>query len=483
MTPIWRLFALLAISLVGITSGCASLPDVSGVIGEVPAGQTLRQIVSAKGLLSPEKSKSIMERLERSVDPTDVLQRHAAVIESVSGSPLTKGNKVTLLVDGPVAYAAMFEAIQNARAQIDLESFIFEDDQTGRRFADLLLQKRTEGVQVHLIYDSLGTSNASAPIFERLRNGGIQVVEFNQTNPLKARGKWGLLHRDHRKILVIDGRVAITGGVNISEVYSSSAPSRTREEKARIPWRDPQRRSLLRGRRARGGRSRDPRTDVRIEGPAAVEFQKLFLETWEKQKGPTLGPQEPAAALKEKGDALVRAVGSTPGQTNRITFVAYVSAITFAQHSVHLTNAYFIPDEQIRKAFTDAARRGVDVIVVVPSITDSSYALRAQRYNYSKLLKSGVKVFERRGALLHAKSAVIDDVWSTVGSSNMDYWSFLSNDEVNAIILSRDFAAAMEKLFADDIAQSDEIQWKAWKGRPLSQKVKEWVAHLFLRWL
>jgi cardiolipin synthase len=340
------------------------------MIDEVPTTQEAPQITSAKGLLSPEKSRAIMERLKRSVDPTDILQRHSAVIESVSGSPLTKGNKVILLVDGQVTYAAMFKAIENARDHINFETFIIEDDETGRRFVDLLLKKQAEGVQVNLIYDSVGSFSTPASFFQRLRGAGIQVVEFNPINPLKAHGEWLLAHPDHRKILIVDGKVVITGGINISQVYSSTPFRRERDEKTPMPWRD---------------------TDVQIEGPAVAEFQKLFLDTWLKQSGPKLSERNYFPDLKEEGNALVQAVGSTPGQNNRITFIVYVSAITFAEHSVHLTNAYFIPDDQILDAFTDAARRGVDVKIIVPAITDSWFALFAQRYNYSELLKAGVK--------------------------------------------------------------------------------------------
>ncbi len=453
---------LLSISVFGLGAACATLPKVSETIDGVPTGRKPRQLVSAKGLLSPETSRAIMERLKRSVEPTDLLDRQVAVMESVSQSPLTKGNKVTLLVDGPATYAAMFKAIENARVNINLESYIFEDDETGRKFADLLLQKQAAGVQVNLIYDSIGSSNTTAAFFQRLRDGGVQIVEFNQINPLKAHGKWGLIHRDHRKILVADGKVAIVGGVNISQVYSSGISRRKVNVKPALPWRD---------------------TDVQIEGPGVAEFQKLFLDTWLKQKGPDLATPSYFPKLKEDGNALVRAVGSTPGETNRLTFVAYVSAITFAEHSVHLTNAYFIPDDQILKAFTDAARRGVDVKLIVPSTTDARLAIDAQRYSYSRLLRAGVKVYERHNALLHAKTAVIDGVWSTVGSTNMDYWSFVSNDEVNAVILSREIAVEMEKMFAKDLAESEEVRWNTWKRRPLADKIKEWVAHLFLRWL
>jgi cardiolipin synthase len=150
---------------------------------------------------------------------------------------------------------------------------------------------------------------------------------------------------------------------------------------------------------------------------------------------------------------------------------------------VHLTNAYFIPDEQILRAFSDASKRGVDVKIIVPAKTDSTLVLLAQRYNYSGLLKAGVKIYERRNALLHAKTAVIDEIWSTVGSTNMDYWSFLSDDEVNAVILSKEFAVEMEKMFAVDLAESDQIQWEAWKERPLLPRIGEWLAHLFAHWL
>ena len=452
----------LFVSILSLSNGCATLPNVSDMIDEAPAAEKPRQIVSSKGLLSPQKSKAIMERLKRSVDPTDILERHTAVVESVTESPLTKGNKVALLADGQATYAAMFKALQNAKDHINLESYIIEDDETGRKFADLLLQKQAEGVQVNLIYDSVGSMNTPASFFQRLRDGGIQVVGFNPINPLKAGEKWGLTHRDHRKILIVDGKVAIIGGINISEVYSSSPFRRKQNEKAPIHWRD---------------------TDIQIEGPAVAEFQKLFLDTWLKQKGPKLSERNYFPDLKEEGNALVRVVGSTPGETNRIPFIVYVSAIVFAEHSIHMTNSYFIPDDQIVKALTDAAERGVDVKIILPGITDSQLALYAQRYYYSELLKSGVKLYEHSTSLLHAKTAVVDKVWSTVGSTNMDNLSLLSNDEVNAIILSHEFAVEMENMFVKDLADSRQIQWDEWKKRPVFQRIRTWFVHLFSHWM
>ena len=458
--PYFLSFLLLSLLILG--NGCTTLPNVSTVIDETPTAQQPRQIVSAKGVLSPRQSQMVMERLQESVDPTDILERHTAVVESITESPLTKGNKVTLLADGQATYAAMFKALESAKDHINLESYIIEDDETGRKFADLLLKKQREGVQVHVIYDSLGSMLTPDAFFQRLRDEGIQVVAFNPLNPLEGEKKWGLTHRDHRKILIVDGKVAIIGGVNISKVYSSTPFKRGKNEKIPIHWRD---------------------TDIQIEGPAVAELQKLFLDTWmmQREEKPALRNYFPD--LQEGGDALVRVIGSTPGESNRIPFVVYVSAISFAEKSIHMTNSYFFPDDQIIKALTDAARRGVDVKILLPGITDSLLALHAQRSYYSKLLKSGVKLYEHSTSLLHAKTAVVDGVWSAVGSTNMDYLSLLNNDEVNAIILSKEFAGEMERMFARDLENSKEIHREEWKNRPLLPRAREWFVSLFVRWL
>jgi len=461
------LFFFLSLAMLSPGSGCATLPKVSDAIDNAST-QEPPQILSSKGLLSPEKSKTLMDRLKRSVAPTDMVERYSAVIESVSGSPLTSGNKVTLLIDGPATYAAMFKAMESAGYHINMETYIIEDDEEGRRFSDLMLKKQAEGVQVNLIYDSRGSFATPAPFFQRLRDAGIQVLAFNPVNPLKARKSWSMAHPDHRKILIVDGKIVFTGGINISAVYSSSPSGRRRGSRVKpgktapLPWRD---------------------TDVQIEGPVVAEFQKLFLETWRLQKGPKLSDRNYFPDLKAAGNALVRAVGSSPGESNRLTFVLYVAAITFSERSLHVTNAYFVPDAETVNALRDAAGRGVDVKLVLPGNTDTSLTLSAGRYYYSGLLNSGVKLYERRDVLLHAKTAVIDNVWSTVGSTNMDFWSFSSNDEVNAVILNKEFASEMEKMFAADIAASHEIRLEEWKKRPWYNRIKEWFAHQFERWL
>jgi cardiolipin synthase len=454
-------FLLLAAALI-CGGGCAGLPNVSEQIDGTPTAQQPRQIVSSKGLLSPQQSQKIMARLRQSVDPTDILNRHNVVVESVTESPLTKGNKVTLLADGEATYAAMFDALEKAQDHINLESYIIEDDEIGRKFADLLLRKQATGVQVNLSYDSVGSMFTPAVFFQRLRDGGIRVVEFNPINPMEARGEWRLTQRNHRKMLLADGKVAIIGGINISKVYSSSLFRRKKSESTPIHWRD---------------------TDVQIEGPAVAELQKLFLETWRQQEGPTLPTRNYFPDLAESGDALVRVVGSTPGETNRIPFVMYVSALVFAERSIHLTSSYFVPDDQLLKALADAAARGVDVKIILPGTSDSPWPLYAQRHHYAALLRAGVLLYEHETSLLHAKTAVIDQVWSTVGSTNLDFLSLLNNDEVNAVILSRAFAAEMEAMFVGDLANSRQILRDEWANRPWLPRIREWFVNLFYRWL
>ena len=244
-------------------------------------------------------------------------------MESITGSPLVAGNRVTLLIDGPATYAAMFRAIENAKDHVNFETYIFDDDEVGRRFSDLLLKKQAEGVQVNLVYDSLGCLNTPGAFFKRLRDGGVQTLEFSPINPLRVYEAWDFTRRDHRKILIVDGSIAFTGGVNISRVYSSGLSGELHGGNTQESWRD---------------------THVQIEGPAVAEFQKLFLDTWAREKGPELAKRDYFPALKREGSDLVRVIGSTPGQKNRMTYIMYVSAIIFAQNSIHMTNPYFVPD-------------------------------------------------------------------------------------------------------------------------------------------
>ncbi len=459
-------------------SNCASLPDIREVSEDSGSKPKTPEIVGSHGKMSSEKSKAIFDRLKRQAGPTEVLERNIALIQAISGNPLVAGNQATLLIDGTATYEAMFRAISQARDHINFETYIFEDDEIGRRFADLLLQKQKEGVQVNLIYDSVGSMNTPAAFFKRLREAGVRVLEFNPINPFKVKKKWLLNERDHRKMLIVDGKIAFTGGINISQVYSRRPSGSSLHVPSGMPYDIPS------GKEPQAGPKESWRdTHVRIDGPAAAEFQKLFIDTWRKAKGPDLPQENYFPPLKRQGSDLVEVVGSSPGKRSGNTYLMYLSAFTHAEYSIHLTSAYFVPDKQTIKSLIDAARREVDVKIILPRFSDVRMAFYAGRSHYTKLLKAGIKLYERKEAILHAKTAVIDGVWSTVGSTNMDLWSFMSNDEVNAVILGQDFAAKMEEMFVKDLEVSSQIQLEQWEERSIGERLREWLARMFAYWL
>lgn len=399
-----------------------------------------------------------MAQLKRESGDLDILDRQTVLEQQIGGSALVVGNKVTLLQDGPATYEAMFTAMRGARQSIHLESYIIEDGEVGQQFADLLIERRAAGVQVSLIYDSVGAFATGQPYFERLRLGGVEVLEFNPVNPLLAKKAWAPNHRDHRKLLIVDGSVAFLGGINISSVYSSGSGLRRggRRTDTGDGWRD---------------------THIQIDGPVVAEFDKLFRQTWDQQKGKPLAPA-PVAALAPKGGEIVRAIGSSPDDPFSLIYLTLVSAITNAEKQVYITNAYFVPDPQLLEALIAAAERGVDVRLVLPGHSDSPPAFHAGRSFYTQLLQGGVKIYERRGSVLHVKTAIVDGVWSCVGSSNLDWRSALDNDEINAVILGRDFGAQMLAVFDKDMQASQQIDLRSWERRPLADRLKEVGARL-----
>ncbi len=460
--------AIRAFKLAGVTAcllaaaGCATLPDTQFLL-ERQTAQAV-SFENARGPVSAKKSAAILAELKRKSPDLDILEKHVALEQAIVGSPLVLGNKVTLLQNGTATYQAMFAAIRGAKDHINLESYIIENDEIGRQFADLLLEQQGRGVQVNMIYDSVGGFGTPAAFFERLKQGGIEVLEFNPVNPLKVRKQWLVNNRDHRKLLIVDGQSAFLGGINISSVYSSGSIKRRtlQSEGQTVAWRD---------------------TDLQVEGPVVAELQKLFIETWDKQRGKPLAPRQYFPPLKPQGNEIVRAIGSTPDDPYSLIYLTLISAIDNAEKQVYLTNAYFVPGPQLLKSLIDAAGRGVDVKLILPSHSDSEVVFHAGRSHYSHLLEGGVKLYERDGALLHSKTAVFDGVWSTVGSTNLDWRSFLDNDEINAVILGREFGKQMQATFARDLEASQAIDLESWEQRPLLLRIKEWMARVWGRLL
>lgn len=451
--------------LLGLTA-CSSLPTIVPDLA-VRSGTSV-QLEGARGPLSAAQSQAILDRLASRGQDTDIFERHLAIEEAIVGSPLTTGNQVLLLQDGPATYQAMYAAILAARDHINLETYILDDDEVGQHFAQALIAKQQQGVQVNLIRDSVGTLDTPAAFFQHLSDSGIRVLEFNPINPLVTRKDWELNQRDHRKLLIVDGRTAFLGGINISSVYSSGSFRRGSQSKtsngpdASPAWRD---------------------TDLQLQGPVVAEFQKLFLSTWESQKGAPLAARNYFPPPENAGREVVRAIGSSPDEPYSLIYATLLSAIASAETSVHITNAYFAPDPQLLDALEAAARRGVDVTLILPSQTDSWLVFHAGRNYYERLLRAGVKIHERRGVILHSKTALIDGVWATVGSTNLDWRSFLHNYELNAVVLGPTFGKQVQTMFAKDLAASDAITLEQWQQRPLDLRLKEWLAQMWEYWL
>ncbi len=445
-----------------LAGGCATLPDAR-FLSERYTTQAAR-IESARGPVSAKRSAAIVAELKRKAGDLDILDKQIALEQEIVGSPLVLGNKVALLQDGPATYEAMFAAIAAAKDHINVETYIIEEGEVGNKFADLLLERRAQGVQVNLIYDSVGALGTPKAYFDRLKDGGIQVLEFNPLNPLAARKEWLPNNRDHRKLLIVDGRTAFLGGINISSVYSTGSFGRGSDAPVdpKSGWRD---------------------THAQIDGPVVAEYQKLFMRTWEKQRGPALPPRNYFPEVPALGKEIVRAIGSTPDDEYSFIYLTLISAITNAEKQVYITNAYFVPDPQLVRALLDAAGRGVDVRLILPSHSDSATVFHAGRWHYSDLLRGGVKIYERKGALLHSKTAIVDGVWSCVGSSNLDWRSALDNDEINAVILGREFAQQMQAVYAVDIAASQAIDLETWERRPLINRFRELTSRIWGRLL
>ncbi|HTN28924.1 MAG TPA: phospholipase D-like domain-containing protein [Burkholderiales bacterium] len=449
--------ALLALAL----GGCATLPDVDPWVGY--GGAPVSESKKIRGPLTEEQSKAVLAKLDRKGDESDTLTRQAALEEAVAGTPLVPGNEVTLLTDAPVSYQAMFEAIERATDHVHLEFYTIDNQgETGRRLAEALLRKRAEGVAVNLIYDGVGSIDTPREYFERLRQGGVNAIEFNPVNPLTAAVGWRLNHRDHRKLVIVDGKVAFTGGINISGVYSGSAAYSEPSSSSGEGWRD---------------------TNIRIAGPVVADLQREFLENLKKYCKDPLEERNWFPQIEATGKHPARVIASSPDDSVPAFYVTLVSAIRNATRSVYLTMAYFAPDPQTLEALKGAAARRVDVKLILPSYSDFWGVLYAGRSHYSDLLGAGIQIFERQERLLHAKTVVIDGVWATVGSSNVDWRSFLHNEELNVVVLGRDFGSQMEASFRRDLDKSKRITPEEWEQRSLASRIKEAAGRVWEYWL
>ena len=452
--------ALLACTLA--LTCCASLPEVNANSERVAAREN-PTVATAKGRLAKKQAAQLLAR--RWARATPDMKALAVLEEAATGVPLIAGNKVTLLFDGPATMKEMMAAVAAAKHSINLETYIFDQDPVGLQFADLLIEKRKQGVIVNLMYDSVGAMGTPPEFFDRIKAAGVNVVAFNPVNPAKRLGKWELNNRDHRKLMVVDGNIAFTGGINISSTYANSSFFRSRrtpqQNDKEVGWRD---------------------THIKIEGPAVAALQWNFIDAWVDQDAGELAEANYFPPLAAVGDKIVRVLATDPDRDSEI-YKSFMLAIQEAKTSVHITSAYFVPDRQFVEALVLAAKRGVDVKLVLPGVSDHGLVMHAGRAFYEELLSNGVKIFQLQVAVLHAKTAVIDGTWSTVGSANIDRRSFLHNYELNVVVLDPGFGRDMESAFVEDLRDSKEVTLEQWRRRPWSDRLKEWASRLTEYWI
>lgn len=364
-------------------------------------------------------------------------------------------HRLRLLKDGTQAFPAMLEAIAHAKSTICLETYILEDDRIGIAFADALIERARAGVEVNLLFDTWGSSVSSGYV-DRLLENGVRVVAFRPI--LQSLQEVKLVRqvsrRNHRKSLIVDSRLAFTGGVNLANDYAC------RDEG--------------------GGGFRD--THLEFEGPAALELQYFFLRTWRKANGAPIDENKYSHEGR-RPDPLVHIVTNDMHRGRVSIRVSYRQAIREAKHRIYISNAYFLPTLSLLRGLIDAAKRGVDVRVMVAGTTDVTAVKLATRTMYGRLLHAGIRLYEWHGRVLHAKTAVIDGHWATVGSSNLDQQSLRLNMEANAIIRDERFATAMEKMFHEDMEHCEEITLDGWHQRPVWERAASWAAYLFRDWL
>jgi len=420
---------------------------------------------SADGMLSRAERVRVSRKLSTTGDTT-LLDFHLAAMQDIGAPPLITGNQVRLLIDGPSTYEAMFAAIEKAQHYVLVESFIFEEAAAGDRTLSALLTKAAQrGVSVSVIYDAVGSLTTDEAFLTGLKEAGVALCVFNPLNPLDDRFS-GVNHRDHRKIVVVDGEYSFAGGVNFSQAYHIASKQARRRGL-------PQQKALQQGWRD---------THIAIRGTAARHLEDLFRGTWRDAECKGEAPPSAAHAV-ESGNTLVQIVASSPDDETNDIYATLLSVLAYAQRSVDVTMAYFVPDDTLEKAIKDAALRGVTVRIILPSYSDFSGVFYAGRAHYDELLESGVKLYELENAFLHSKSIVVDGVWSSIGSTNFDWRSFVHNNEISVCVIGEDFARQMTQMFNTDLGDSKEITLATWKKRGFRERFKEWMWLPIQYWL
>ncbi len=367
-------------------------------------------------------------------------------LEAYANAPITARNAVQVLLNGEEIFPAMIEAIHAARTSITYAQYYFEDGPVAREIVEALAERCRAGVGVSILLDAFGALDMPAESVDRMKASGCPVATFRPLSPVR----WDRSNRrNHRRVLVIDGRIGFTGGSGVSRKWMGNG-------RVEGHWRD---------------------TDVQVRGPIVEYLQGAFAENWLEATGIVLGgdsyfprPVPPA------GDAYAQVVRSSPAGGSFAMYTTFLLAMSSARRTIFITNPYFVPDGTMEDALAGAVARGVRVVVLVPGPIDHNLVRQASRGKFGRMLKAGVEIYEYRAALLHSKTMVIDGVWTTIGSTNLDNRSFALNDELNLVIYDAATARRLEQAFADDLAHSEKVDYRSWRRRSVVDRVLEMLA-------
>jgi len=393
----------------------------------------------ALNLLTPEKRiERRIARLYSSASPG--FRRSMGVL---LGPAILPGNRMEVLLNGDEIFPAMLDAIGAARKSVTLATFIYWTSEIGKQFATTLAEKARSGVKVHVLLDWLGSEHIDESYVEMIRKAGGEVEKFH---PIRWHNLGRLNNRNHRKVLVVDGSRGFTGGVGIAEEWTGHAQDAAH-------WRD---------------------SHFMVQGPVVAQMQAVFLDSWMKATGHVLHGDEYFPELSPAGDAAAQMFSSSPSGGGESMHLMYLLAITAAERSILLANAYFLPDALTRRTLVDALERGVRVRIMTPGKhIDDAIVRRASQDGWGDLLRAGAEIYEYQRTMFHCKTMVVDDCMVSVGSTNFDPRSFRLNDEANLNVYDPEAAAALSTVFEDDLLRSRLVTYESWRKRPLRMKLWE----------
>ena len=399
--------------------------------------------------------KEMRSYIEETIDATDMPDENhkelAMMLAKGLRSPLTRRNSVKLLINGEEKFPEVLEALRTAKHHIHIEYYIYEQDEIGEQIENILIQKAKEGVQVRFIYDDFGSPHIKKKTEKKMKDAGIEIYPFQKVLFYLLANR--LNYRNHRKIIVIDGHIGFTGGINVSDKYINNKPGR-------LFWRD---------------------THIRIDGPGVFYLQYLFLSDWNFCTGKILQPDKLhfLTGQKHKADTFLQVAASGPDSDHPSVLFSLLQAIYLAKKEILITTPYFIPGDSIQEALKVAALSGLSVKLLVPGICDSNFVNAASKSYYKELLLAGVEIYMYQKGFVHAKTLITDGKLSVIGTANMDYRSFELNFEVNVILYDKEFSEKLRTVFFKDLEHAEKIDKERWCNRPAHIQLPEKLARLF----